>query len=79
MDPRVWYIKEIEPLQMCVVSRVFKGKFLCLCFDPCTKLIVCDEPTAALDAKADRGIMQILKDISTLKAFDVVIQKIQFL
>jgi len=27
-------------------------------------LIVCDEPTASLDAKTGRGVMQILKDIS---------------
>lgn len=28
------------------------------------KVIVCDEPTAALDAKAGRAVMKILKDIS---------------
>ncbi|MDF3047222.1 MAG: transporter related [Candidatus Midichloriaceae bacterium] len=37
------------------------------------KLIVCDEPTAALDAKSGQAVMQILRDIATQKDRTVLI------
>lgn len=37
------------------------------------KLIVCDEPTAALDAKTGQAVMQILKDISQDRGHAVLV------
>ena len=37
------------------------------------KLIVCDEPTAALDAKTGRAVMEILRDVANDKERAVLI------
>jgi putative ABC transport system ATP-binding protein len=37
------------------------------------KLIICDEPTAALDAKTGQAVMQILRDIASHKDHTVLI------